>query len=146
MWKQNSRTFPGLFQDFFIFQGLNFFPILYKTLQKNALFSPGNVQIKRRSCFLWFWFRWLKLGLPHKMNRIEYKSHLALQRVSSDFHSVFFCDFHTVFFAHPIKREMTSCIWYFSRTNSYFQGWFYKIPGQFEGKRLFFLIPGVFHD
>ena len=28
MGKQKSRTFPGLFQDFFIFQGLNFFPIL----------------------------------------------------------------------------------------------------------------------
>ena len=28
MGKQKSRTFPGLFQDFFIFEGLNFFPIL----------------------------------------------------------------------------------------------------------------------
>ena len=28
MGKKKSRTFPGLFQDFFIFQGLNFFPIL----------------------------------------------------------------------------------------------------------------------
>ena len=27
MGKQKSRTFPGLFQDFFIFQGLNFFQI-----------------------------------------------------------------------------------------------------------------------
>ena len=26
---QKSRTFTGLFQDFTIFQGLNFFPILY---------------------------------------------------------------------------------------------------------------------
>ena len=31
MGKQKSRTFPGLFQDFFFFQGLNFFPILYNT-------------------------------------------------------------------------------------------------------------------
>ena len=31
MGKQKSRTFTGLFQDFTIFQGLNFFPILYNT-------------------------------------------------------------------------------------------------------------------
>ena len=31
MGKQKSRTFPGIFQDFFIFQGLNFVPILYNT-------------------------------------------------------------------------------------------------------------------
>ena len=31
MGKQKSRTFPGLFQDFFIFQGLKFFQILYNT-------------------------------------------------------------------------------------------------------------------
>ena len=31
MGKLKSRTFPGLLQDFFIFQGLNFFPILYNT-------------------------------------------------------------------------------------------------------------------
>ena len=38
MGKQNSRTFPGLFQDFF--QELNFFPILYKTTAKNTFFQP----------------------------------------------------------------------------------------------------------
>ena len=31
MGKQKSRTFTGLFQDITIFQGLNFFPILYNT-------------------------------------------------------------------------------------------------------------------
>ena len=36
MGKQKSRTIPGLF---FIFQGLNFFPILYNTTYKSALFS-----------------------------------------------------------------------------------------------------------
>ena len=59
-------------------------------------------------------------------------------RESSDFHSKFFCDFHTVFFCASHKSERTSCILYFSKTNSYFQGWFYKIPGQFQDKRHFF--------
>ena len=45
----------------------------------------------------------IKTGLPHKLNRIEYESHLALRRVSSEFHS-FFCDFHS-FFAHPISLK-----------------------------------------
>ena len=44
MGKQNSRTF-------FIFQGLNFFPILYKT-QKNANFSAGNDEVKRHTRFI----------------------------------------------------------------------------------------------
>ena len=67
---------------------------------------------------------------------MEYELHLALWRVSSDFHSVFFCDFHTVICASH-KSERTSCIFIFSKTNSYFQGWFYKIPGQFQDKRHF---------
>ena len=51
------------------------------------------------------------MGLPHKLNRIEYESHLTLQDVSSDFHSVFFyfhtvfCDFHTVFLYYPINQK-----------------------------------------
>ena len=44
--KQNSRTFPGLFQDFSHFQGLNFFPILNKTARTNALFSARNVEVE----------------------------------------------------------------------------------------------------
>ena len=51
----------------------------------------------------------------------------------------FFCDFHTVFFfAHPINFKRLVVFLYFSKTNSYFQGWFYKIPGQFQDKRHFF--------
>ena len=42
MGKQNSRAFP----DFFIFQGLNFFPILYKTTFKSALFQPEASKFK----------------------------------------------------------------------------------------------------
>ena len=52
-----------------------------------------------------------------------------------------FCDFHTVFCASH-KSERTRYILYFSRTNSYFQGRFYK----FQEKRHFFQIPGVFQD
>ena len=58
----------------------------------------------------------------------------------------FFCDFHTVFFAHPINLKGLVVFLYFSKTNSYFQGWFNKIPGQFQDKRHFFQIPGVFQD
>ena len=35
-WENRS---PGLFQDFFIFQGLNIFPILYNTTFKSGLFQ-----------------------------------------------------------------------------------------------------------
>ena len=83
---------------------------------------------------VWHW--WSNLGLPQKLNRIEYESHLALRRVSSDFHSVF--AIFTGFFSASHKSERTSCILYFSKTNSYFQGWFHKIPGQFQDKRHFF--------
>ena len=57
----------------------------------------------------------------------------------------FFCDFDPLFCASH-KSKKTSCILNFSRTNSYFQGWFYKIPGQFQEKRPFFLIQGVLQD
>ena len=56
--------------------------------------------------------------------------HLALRRVSSDFHSVFFAIFTQFFFVHPINLKGHVVFLYFSKTNSYFQGWFYKIPGQ----------------
>ena len=41
-WK---NRIPGLFQDFFIFQGLNFFPILYNTTSKSALFQPRSIEM-----------------------------------------------------------------------------------------------------
>ena len=43
------------------------------------------------------------------------------------------------FFAHPINLKGLVVFLYFSKTNSYFQWWFYKIKGQFQGKRYFFL-------
>ena len=46
MGKQKSRTFPGLFQDFFIFQGLDIFPILYNTTFKSGLFSGRSGEMK----------------------------------------------------------------------------------------------------
>ena len=62
------------------------------------------------------------------------------------FFTLFFCDFHTVFFAHPINLKGLVVFLYFSKTNSCFQGCFYKILGQFQDKRHFFQIPGVFQD
>ena len=50
------------------------------------------------------------------------------------------------FFAHPINLKRLVIFLYFSKTNSYFQGWFYKIPGQFQDKRHFFQNPGVFQE
>ena len=38
VWERENRI-PGLFQDFFISQGLNFFQILYNTTFKSALFQ-----------------------------------------------------------------------------------------------------------
>ena len=45
VWEWENRI-PWLFQDFFIFQGLNFFPILYKTTFKSALFKPKASKFK----------------------------------------------------------------------------------------------------
>ena len=45
LWELENRI-PGLFQDFFIFQGLNFFPILYDTTFKSALFQPEASKCK----------------------------------------------------------------------------------------------------
>ena len=45
-----SRTNPGLF----IFQALNFFPILYNTTFKSALFSARSGEMKMRTRFLLF--------------------------------------------------------------------------------------------
>ena len=39
-WENRS---PGLFQDFFIFQGLDIFPILYNTTFKSGLFTWGSL-------------------------------------------------------------------------------------------------------
>ena len=52
----------------------------------------------------------------------------------------------TQFFAHLINLKGLVVFLYFSKTNSYFQGWFYKIPRQFQDKSHFFQIPGVFQD
>ena len=125
------------FQDFFIFQGLNFFPISYKTMWKNALFQPKIS--KWKGALVFFDSDSGDKNLDYHTNWIEYESHLALGRVSSDFHSVL--GNFTKFFCASHKSERTRIL-YFSRINSYFQGWFYKIQGQFKDKGHFFQIPG----
>ena len=52
-------------------------------------------------------------------------SHILLFDISSDF--------HVVFFVHPIIPK-DSVVLYFSRTNYYFQGQFFEIPGTFQDK------------
>ena len=42
------------------------------------------------------------------------------------------------FFAHPINLKGLNVWLYFSKTNSYIQGWLYKIPVQFQDKRHYF--------
>ena len=42
-WENRSS---GLFQDFFIFQGLDIFPILYNTTFKRGLFSGRSDEMK----------------------------------------------------------------------------------------------------
>ena len=89
-----GRKIQGLFQDysrtFFISQGLNFFPILY-----NALFQPEASKWKDALVFFDSNIGDIP-GVPHKLNRTEYESHLALRSAHSDFNSVS-CDFHTDF-------------------------------------------------
>ena len=46
MGKQKSKTFPGLFQDFFILQGPDFFQILYGTTFKKDFFSARSGKMK----------------------------------------------------------------------------------------------------
>ena len=64
-------------------------------------------------------------------------SRTLLFRVYLAIFTQFFCDFHTSFFADPIKSERTHIL-DFSTTNSYFQGIFCKIPGQFQDKIYYF--------
>ena len=80
------RTIPGLF---FIFQGLNFFPILYNQRGKKCTYFSRKRQNEMAHSISLILTPVIKPGLPHKLNRIEYKAHLNLCRVSSDFHSVF---------------------------------------------------------
>ena len=44
--KQNSRTFPGLFQDFFHFSRTQFLPNLCKTTRKMHFFQAENVDVE----------------------------------------------------------------------------------------------------
>ena len=115
MGKQNSRTF-------FIFQTLNFFPILYKTTREKihsfsfilipVIKTLTTPQIEQNMSCAWLFYLYLAIFTHF----FEF--------------SQLFCTSH--------KSVRTCCILYFSRTNSYFQGRFYKIPGQFQDKRLFF--------
>ena len=43
--KGENRS-PGLFQDFFIFEGLDIFPILYNTMFKSGLISARSGEMK----------------------------------------------------------------------------------------------------
>ena len=45
VWEWENRI-PGFFQDLFIFQGLNFFPILYNTTFKSTFFQPEASKCK----------------------------------------------------------------------------------------------------
>ena len=45
VWEWENRILV-LLQDFFIFQGLNFFPILYDTTFKSTLFQPEASKCK----------------------------------------------------------------------------------------------------
>ena len=83
----------------------------------------------------------IKTVLPHKLNKIEYESHLSLRCVSSCFHS-FFCDFHTNFFlAYPVNPK--GLVFYI------FQGLIHIFKDdftKFQDKMHFFGIPGVFQE
>ena len=81
----------------------------------------------------------------YRTNWIEYQWHLALRRVSSYFHSVFFAIF-TGFFCASHKSERTSCILYFSKTNSYFKNDFTKFQDNSRKKGTFFQIPRFFQN
>ena len=47
-----EKIIPGLFQDFFIFQGLNIFPNFYNTAFKRTLFQPETSKYKGALNFL----------------------------------------------------------------------------------------------
>ena len=77
VWEWENRI-SGLFQDLFIFQGLNFSPILYNITFKSALFQPEASKCKGALNFYDSDNGDKKPGLPHKLNRIKYELHLAL--------------------------------------------------------------------
>ena len=69
MGKQNSRAF----QDFFIFQGLNFFPIFNNTTFNSALFQPEASKCKGALDFFDS-----DTSDKNRDYRTEYELHLAL--------------------------------------------------------------------
>ena len=77
VWEWENRI-PGLFQDFFIFQGLNFFPILYNTTLKRALFQPEASKCKGALDFFDSDTDDKLVFEKDKLNGIEYELHLAL--------------------------------------------------------------------
>ena len=90
---------PRLFQDFSFFKNSISSQFCITQRLKVYFFSQKRRNVKAHSISL-ILTPVIKPGLPHNLNRIEYKLHLALRRASSDFHSVF-CDFHTVFLRIP---------------------------------------------
>ena len=108
---------------------------------------------ERRTRFLWFWQQQQSdtgdKNRDYRTNWIEWNtSCTSLFDVypAIFIQLLFFCDFYTVFFAHLINLIGLNVFLYFSKAYSYFQGWFYKIPVQFQDKRHYFQILRVFQD
>ena len=91
-----SRTIPGFFSFFKDSISSQF---CIKQRENAVFFSLKTSKWKYTKGALVFFDSDSSDKKTHKLNRIEYKSHLTLQHVSSDFHS-FFYDFQTVFFLH----------------------------------------------
>ena len=135
-----ENSIPGLFQDFFNFSRTQFLPNFCIKQREKCIFffSRKHRSGNRKKGALVFFVSdsGIKTKTTHKLNGIEYKSHLPLQRVSSDFHSVF-CDFHT-FFCASHKSEKTHCILYFQGLIHIFKDNFTKFQDNSRSKGIFF--------
>ena len=112
-----ENRIPGLFQDFSFFMDSISSQLCITQRDKCTLFSQKRRNEKAHSISL-ILTPVIQTGTT---TQIECELHLALRRVSSNFHSVFLRFSHSFFFASH-KSERLVVFLYFSKTNSYFQG------------------------
>ena len=120
VWEWENRI-PGLLQDFFIFQGLNFFPILYSTMFKSALFQPEASKCKGALDF--FESNTGEKKRDYRTNWMELNtSCTSLFDVYLAIFTQFLRFSHSFFCASNRNLKGLVVFLYFSKTNSYFQG------------------------
>ena len=116
-WKGKTK-FQDFSRPFFHFQGLNFFQFCNKQHDKMHFFSRKRLNVKTHSISL-ILTPVIKAG---PTAQIEYNRIRVVPRTSTCICITQFFAISIQFFCACHKPGRTSCILYFSKTNSYFQG------------------------